>query len=78
MIWECMKVPARDFMSFLYERYTKVSWSVVKPSGALFLVPSPKDSHFTGREDIMNLIKAKFDSERRVALTGIGGVGCVL
>ena len=41
------------------------------------MVPSPKDAHFTGREEVIDQIKTKFKSESRVALTGIGGVGYV-
>jgi len=44
-------------------------------SNALFTVPFARDSQFLGREDIMITINSKFEIERRVALTGIGGVG---
>ena len=41
------------------------------------MIPYPKDPHFTSREDILDSIRIKFETERRVALTGIGGVGYV-
>ena len=46
-----------------------------KPSESLFLVPFSRDPLFLGREDIMDSVDAKFKTERRVALTGVGGVG---
>ena len=46
-----------------------------KPSASRFLVPFPRDPLFLGREDIINSVDAKFKTERRVALTGVGGVG---
>ena len=48
-----------------------------KLAGSLLMIPYPEDPHFTGREDIMDSIKSKLETERRVALTGIGGVGYV-
>lgn len=44
-------------------------------SESLFIVPFSRDPLFLGRADIINLVDTKFKSERRVALTGIGGVG---
>ncbi|KAL9114581.1 MAG: hypothetical protein Q9187_007434, partial [Circinaria calcarea] len=41
----------------------------------LFLVPFNRDNHFVGREDIISDIDEKLETEQRVALTGIGGVG---
>ena len=42
---------------------------------SFFIVPFSRDPLFLGREDIIDLVDTKFKSERRVALTGIGGVG---
>lgn len=44
-------------------------------SESLFIVPFSRDPLFLGRADIINLVDTKFKSERRIALTGIGGVG---
>ncbi|KAI4134497.1 MAG: hypothetical protein LQ347_001477 [Umbilicaria vellea] len=41
----------------------------------LFLVPFGQDNQFVGREDIISNIDGKLETEQRVALTGIGGVG---
>ena len=40
-----------------------------------FIIPLSRDPLFLGREDVIGLVDIKFKSERRVALTGIGGVG---
>ena len=40
-----------------------------------FLVPFGRDDNFVGREDILGQISLKFDTQQRVALDGIGGVG---
>lgn len=45
---------------------------------SLFIVPFSRDTHFLGREGITGLIHTKYESERRVALTGIGGIGWVI
>ena len=42
-----------------------------------FTVPFERDLNFIGREDIITEIDRKFEVQRRVALTGIGGVGWV-
>ena len=63
-------------MSFSLSADIKTS-CLGKLSGSLLTIPYPQDPHFTGREGIMDLIKTKFETERRVALTGIGGVGYV-
>lgn len=46
-----------------------------KQTQPVFVVPFSKDPCFLGRENIIELLDTKFKSERRVALTGIGGVG---
>ena len=46
-----------------------------KPSESHSIIPFPRDPHFLGREDIIESVDAKFKTERRVALTGAGGVG---
>lgn len=42
-----------------------------------FVVPFSRDPLFLGRENVIDLVDAKFKSEHRVALIGIGGVGWV-
>lgn len=44
----------------------------------LFLVPFGQDNQFVGREDIISHIDKNLETEQRVALTGIGGVGYTL
>ncbi|MCJ1240785.1 hypothetical protein MMC14_008789 [Varicellaria rhodocarpa] len=41
----------------------------------LFLVPFGQDNQFIGREDIISNIDETLQTEQRIALTGIGGVG---
>jgi hypothetical protein len=40
-------------------------------------VPVDKDPKFIGREDIIQEIDQRFKANRRVAISGIGGVGYV-
>ncbi|MCJ1418783.1 hypothetical protein MMC32_005134 [Xylographa parallela] len=40
-----------------------------------FMVPFSQDNHFVAREDIISDIDRILETEQRVALTGIGGVG---
>ena len=44
-------------------------------STGLFLVPFSRDSQFVGRESNLRLIGSSFETQRRVAISGIGGVG---
>ena len=46
-----------------------------KPSESHFLVPFSRDPLFLGRKDIIDSVDDLFKTERRVALTGVGGVG---
>jgi hypothetical protein len=39
------------------------------------LIPFDQDAQFVGREDIITIIDRKLEINRRVALSGIGGVG---
>jgi N-terminal domain on NACHT_NTPase and P-loop NTPases len=41
----------------------------------LFTVPFAQDVRFTGRQDELKRIDEQFQTQRRVALTGLGGVG---
>ena len=43
----------------------------------VFLVPFERDRNFVGRSDLISEIDEKFGKCRRVALSGIGGVGYV-
>jgi len=40
-----------------------------------FMVPFPRDRKFVGREDILCQIEERLQTQRRVSLAGIGGVG---
>ena len=48
--------------------------SYVSATG-LFLVPFSRDSRFVGRESILGSIDLSFNTQSRVAVSGIGGVG---
>lgn len=41
----------------------------------VFLVPFSRDEHFVGREDKLKSIASSFETQNRVAISGIGGVG---
>lgn len=41
----------------------------------VFLVPFSRDEHFLGREDNLKSIASSFETQNRVAISGIGGVG---
>ena len=41
----------------------------------LFMIPFERDSQFVGREDVLLKINELSKKEKRIALTGIGGVG---
>lgn len=41
----------------------------------LFLVPICRDEHFVGRKDEIQSIESSFRFQKRVAISGIGGVG---
>ena len=47
---------------------------VVTRLGA-FLLPFDRDENFINRQDILDQITQKFESHRRVAISGMGGVG---
>jgi hypothetical protein len=41
----------------------------------VFMVPFVRDEKFVGREDILCQIEERLQTQRRVSLAGIGGVG---
>ena len=41
----------------------------------MFLVPFSRDDHFIGREGVLQSISASFEKQKRVAISGIGGIG---
>jgi len=41
----------------------------------MFLVPFSRDDHFVGRESVLQSISASFEKQKRVAISGIGGIG---
>jgi hypothetical protein len=47
------------------------------PRKVCFTVPFERDSKFVGREDVLAAIDQMFVGNRKVALSGIGGVGYV-
>ena len=42
-----------------------------------FLVPFDRDSHFVGRDDVIEELENRIKTTPRVSLAGIGGVGSV-
>jgi hypothetical protein len=55
------------------------SFSSQPPSySPVFMVPFQRDPKFLERQSIMENIKSKFKTSRRVALAGLGGVGYVI
>lgn len=51
--------------------------SIIDPrkAEAPFLIPFDQDNHFIGRDDVIDDLDCKFETERRVALFGVGGIG---
>jgi hypothetical protein len=41
----------------------------------VFLVPFSRDDHFVGRESILQSISTEFEKNRKLAISGMGGVG---
>ena len=60
-------------INFLFNRLLTLNQSKGQPS-AHFLVRFLRDDDFVGREDILRQISDSFESQRRVALDGIGGI----
>ena len=51
----------------------------IKTRKPLWMISYDSDDHFVGRDEVIEAIRRQFeDGKCRVALTGIGGVGCVL
>ncbi|MCJ1265885.1 hypothetical protein MMC22_005767 [Lobaria immixta] len=48
---------------------------VLKSLKRKFIVPFERDSKFVGRKDIIDELDQQLNSQRRVALAGIGGIG---
>lgn len=46
-----------------------------RTASPLFLLPFDQDSQFVGREDILFKLDELLKTKKRLALTGIGGVG---
>jgi len=46
-----------------------------KPLNRLFTVPFPENPFFTGREEVLDSLKADLDKSGIAALTGLGGMG---
>lgn len=49
--------------------------SLASLTGPIFMVPYVRDDKFVGREDILDQIEEHLQRNRRVSLTGLGGVG---
>ena len=52
--------------------------TVAKTQTAIFLVPFGQDNQFIGRENIISEIDERLETEQRIALIGIGGIGHTL
>ncbi len=66
----------RNYVQLLtYHQATGFSTTAVFPKKPSFLVPFDRDANFVGREDVITQIDGAFEKSRRVALSGIGGVG---
>ena len=52
---------------------TKTEKIAMRP--AVFLLPFDRDDHFVNRQGVLDQITHKFESQRRVAISGMGGVG---
>lgn len=57
------------------ERRPSESLQSFMSATGLFLVPFSRDERFVGRESILRSIALSFESQKRVAISGIGGVG---
>jgi hypothetical protein len=44
-------------------------------TNAIFSVPFERDRQFVGREDVITQIEEKLQTQYRVSLYGIGGIG---
>jgi hypothetical protein len=58
-----------------YHQATGPTKLALRPTKPCFIMPFDRDQDFIGRKDIIQEIVARFHSQRRVALAGIGGVG---
>ncbi|MCJ1478678.1 hypothetical protein MMC13_007359 [Lambiella insularis] len=69
----------KDYIPLLTLHQTSLNGSQLVTRPALltpvFMVDFERDSAFVAREDLLNHINAEFETENRVALAGIGGVG---
>ena len=52
-----------------------VYYSAPKLLSPIFMMPYPRDGKFLGRQEVINDIELRFQSQRHVALAGLGGVG---
>ena len=57
---------------------TPTEKSTQSNSKRVVILPFERDMQFVGRENVLASIKFLFQSQRRVAITGIGGVGFVI
>ncbi len=57
------------------ERRPSESLQSFMSATGLFLVPFSRDERFVGRESNLRSIALSFESQKRVAISGIGGVG---
>ena len=66
--------PAENLRPRADRRPSEALPSYMKTTG-LFLVPFSRDAQFVGRESNLRSIASGFETQRRVAISGIGGVG---
>lgn len=69
----------RSLMELIKDQNSKMPADELKnPRKPAWMINYDSDEHFVGRDDIIETIRRQFeDGKSRVALTGIGGVGCV-
>ena len=66
--------PAENLRRRADRRPSEALPSYMKTTG-VFLVPFSRDAQFVGRESSLRSIASGFETQRRVAISGIGGVG---
>jgi hypothetical protein len=62
-------------VSLIHYQTTPATLVLPTRSKPLFIVPFAQDPKFTGRQSLIDQIDKHFETNRRVALAGLGGVG---
>ena len=74
-----MKVGDHIDSRYLFLRYADVERQEARQTEATIVIPFERDEDFVGREDILKKLRNIFSESEylhRVALQGLGGVGC--